>query len=167
MHRSSLWNRPVDPGSTQGSHRPISSMRNKYRTRERPNLKLVELSINNDIVDLIQTPYQYILLQMGYCTKASNERVWRITQLAKLSLNHPSVVLTADVFQYFRTVYLVCTIPRIVSNDCNSSALCASRPCSRREAGPFVCFFPTVPACLDLTRGGPARWPARGLVRRA
>ena len=30
-----------------------------------------------------------------------NERVSRITQLAKLSLNHPSVVLTADVFSYF------------------------------------------------------------------
>ena len=25
----------------------------------------------------------------------------------------------------------------------------------------------TMPACFDLTRGGPARWPARGLVRSA
>ena len=45
-------NRPVDPGSTQGSHRPISFM-NKDRTRERPTIQLVELSINNHIVDLI------------------------------------------------------------------------------------------------------------------
>ena len=98
MHRSSLWNRPVDPSSTQWNHRPTSSMRNKHRTRERPTLKLVKLGINNDIVDLIQTPD--ILLQMEYCTRAPNERVWRITQLAKLSLNHLSVVLTADVFLF-------------------------------------------------------------------
>ena len=30
---------------------------------------------------------------------APNERVWRITHLAKLSFNRPSVELTADVFQ--------------------------------------------------------------------
>ena len=38
---------------------------------------------------------------MEHSTSAPNERVWRITQLATLSFNHPSVVLTADVFQYF------------------------------------------------------------------
>ena len=37
---------------------------------------------------------------MGYSTSAPNERVWRIMQLATLSFNHPSVVLTADFFQY-------------------------------------------------------------------
>ena len=44
-------NRPVDPGSTQGSHRPKSVTRNKYsyRTRERPSIKLVELTINNHV----------------------------------------------------------------------------------------------------------------------
>ena len=31
-------------------------------------------------------------------TSAPNERVYCITQLAKLSFNHPSVVLTAEVF---------------------------------------------------------------------
>ena len=31
-------------------------------------------------------------------TIASNERVWRIAQLAKLSFNHPSVVLTVEFF---------------------------------------------------------------------
>ena len=35
---------------------------------------------------------------MEYSTSAPNERVWRFTQLAKLSFNHPSVVLTADLF---------------------------------------------------------------------
>ena len=37
---------------------------------------------------------------MEYSTSAPNERVRRITQLAKLSVNHPSVVLTAEVFQF-------------------------------------------------------------------
>ena len=34
---------------------------------------------------------------MEHGTSAPNERVWRITQLAELSLNHPSVVFVADV----------------------------------------------------------------------
>ena len=45
-----------------------------------------------------QTPYVF---QLEYSTSTPNERVWRITQLAKLSFNHLSVVLTADVFQFF------------------------------------------------------------------
>ena len=38
---------------------------------------------------------------MEHSTSALNERVLRVTQLAKLSFNHPSVVLTADVFLFF------------------------------------------------------------------
>ena len=38
---------------------------------------------------------------MGHGTSTPIERVWRITQPAKLSFNNPSVVLTADVFQFF------------------------------------------------------------------
>ena len=37
-------------------------------------------------------------------TSAPNERVLRITQLARSSFNHPSVVLTADVFQYLYNI---------------------------------------------------------------
>ena len=37
---------------------------------------------------------------MEHSTSTPNERVWRITQLAKLSFNHQSVVLTADVFHF-------------------------------------------------------------------
>ena len=33
VHRTVLENRPVDPGSMQGSHRPISFLRIKHRTR--------------------------------------------------------------------------------------------------------------------------------------
>ena len=33
VHRMFMENRPVDPGSIQGSHRPVSFMRIKYRTR--------------------------------------------------------------------------------------------------------------------------------------
>ena len=37
-------------------------------------------------------------------TSAPNERVLRTTQPAKLSFNHPSVVLTADVFLFFNKI---------------------------------------------------------------
>ena len=37
---------------------------------------------------------------MEYSSSAPNERVWRITRLAKLSFNHLSVVITADGFQF-------------------------------------------------------------------
>ena len=48
---------------------------------------------------------------MEYSTNAPNERVCRITQLAKLSFNHPSVVLTADVFQYFyKKIYIYASL---------------------------------------------------------
>ena len=51
-----MESRSVDPGSIQGSHRPISFMRIKYTSQnssERPSVKLVKLSINNDIVGLV------------------------------------------------------------------------------------------------------------------
>ena len=40
---------------------------------------------------------------MEHSTSPPSERVLRVTQLAKLSFNHPSVVLTADVFQSVRS----------------------------------------------------------------
>ena len=55
-------------------------------------MKPVELSIKI---------FTKTILQMEHRTSAPNERVLRTTQLAKLSFNHQSVVLTADVFQYF------------------------------------------------------------------
>ena len=57
-----------------------------HNMRERPTIKLVELSINNHIVDLIDK--RHIILQVEYSTSAPNERVSCITQLAKLSFNH-------------------------------------------------------------------------------
>ena len=62
--------------------------------------KLVELIINNFIVDVIHNLLTNTVFQLEHSTSTPNERVWRITQLAKLSFNHPSVVLTADVFQF-------------------------------------------------------------------
>ena len=35
VHRMVMENRPVDPGSIQGSHRPISFIRIRQNTRER------------------------------------------------------------------------------------------------------------------------------------
>ena len=40
------------------------------------------------------------MIQLERSTSAPNERVLRVTQLVKLSFNYPSVVVTADVFQY-------------------------------------------------------------------
>ena len=56
---------------------PKSFMKNKYRTRERPTITLVELSINNPVVDLIliQKHRTYYFVQMDYRTRAPNERV--------------------------------------------------------------------------------------------
>ena len=41
---------------------------------------------------------------MEHSISAPKERVLRVTQLAKLSYNHSSVVLTADVFQCFNKI---------------------------------------------------------------
>ena len=51
VHRMVMENRPVDPGSIQGSHRPISFIRIKHRTRA--DDFFVKLSINNHIVGLV------------------------------------------------------------------------------------------------------------------
>ena len=67
-------------------------------------MKLVELSTNNHIVDVIHTVLPAIL-HMEHSTSAPNGRVLRTTQLAKLSFNQPPVVLTADIFQYFYKKY--------------------------------------------------------------
>ena len=53
---------------------------------------------------------------MEHSTSAPNERVCRITQLAKLSFNHPSVVLTADVFQYFYKEGYQCPLGLLSTN---------------------------------------------------
>ena len=56
VHRMVTRNRPVDPGSIQGSHRPIVYILHDdkiYNTRERPSVKFVKLSINNHIVGLV------------------------------------------------------------------------------------------------------------------
>ena len=50
VHRMVMENRPVDPGSIQGSHRPISFIRIKQNTRER---FFAKLSISNHIVRLV------------------------------------------------------------------------------------------------------------------
>ena len=68
-------------------------IKNIYNTRERPTIKLVELSINNHVLIAIHKHHKYYseyLLRtnhewMEYSTSAANDRVWRITQLAKLS----------------------------------------------------------------------------------
>ena len=58
--------------------------------------RTVYLSINNHIVDVIQKHQA----QIKHSTSTPNAGVWRITRPAKFSSNHPSVVLTADVFSF-------------------------------------------------------------------
>ena len=55
VHRMVIMeNRPVDPGSIQGSHRPIFFMRIKYRTRANDLLYIFcQTGINNNIVGLV------------------------------------------------------------------------------------------------------------------
>ena len=52
VHRMVMENRPVDPGSIQGSHRPVSIIRRKRRTRVNVFF-LCETEYNNHIVGLV------------------------------------------------------------------------------------------------------------------
>ena len=63
VHRMVMENRPVDPGSIQGSHRPTISFMIKHRTRA--DDICVKLSINNPIVCLVHKNH----------TRYTNERV--------------------------------------------------------------------------------------------
>ena len=53
VHIMVMENRPVDPGSIHGSHRPMSFIRIKHRTRANNFFLFVKLSINNHIVGLV------------------------------------------------------------------------------------------------------------------
>ena len=55
VHRMVMENRPVDPGSIQGSHRPLSFIRIKHRTRAddilcKTNHHIVGLDHKNHII---------------------------------------------------------------------------------------------------------------------
>ena len=64
-----------------------------------------------------QTPY-FEVLQMEYSTSAPNERASRITELAEyLSFNHPSVVLTADVFSILNKTHEKKTLRTYVATE--------------------------------------------------
>ena len=69
-------------------------------TRERPTIKLVELSINKHILDLIHKHHTTNGIPIAQARPMSVFDVSR-SLLAKLSFNHPSVALTADVFFQF------------------------------------------------------------------
>ena len=102
VHRMVMQNRPVDPGSIQGSHRPIS-MRIKHRTRAN-DIFCVKLSINNHIVRLVHKNHT------RYYTNMSD--VPRSLQSWVSTIN--TVVLTADVFQLFIKTFhtiSVCSTP--------------------------------------------------------
>ena len=59
----------------------------------------MELSINKHIVDLIHK--HHLTKKWNIAQARPMSVVLRVTQLAKLSFNHPSAVLTADVFRFF------------------------------------------------------------------
>ena len=75
-----------------------------------------------------QQLYRRCNSQTPYCTYMSWNKaqarpmsVLRTTQLAKLSFNHPSVVLTVDVFQYKKTLYQVSGAIRTLSHHADNS----------------------------------------------
>ena len=76
VHKMVIENRPFDPGSIQGSHRPISFIRIKHRTRA-----------NDFFWNWVQYSSQKPYYKWNRVS-TSNERVWCTTQLAKLSFNH-------------------------------------------------------------------------------
>ena len=70
-----------------------------------PFFGLCRLQFFKHIVDAIHK--HHITHVMEHSRSAPNERVLRATQLATLSFNHPSFVLTADVFQYLLLLTLL------------------------------------------------------------
>ena len=109
VRRMVMENRPVDPGSIQGSHRPISFIRIKRRTRAIDFFG--KLSINNHIVGLVHKNHiiRTCLMCHAACKvefqpfKRSYSQLTFFNFLSNIS-NFPTiqtVVLTADVFQLF------------------------------------------------------------------
>ena len=68
VHRMVMENRPVDPGSIQGSHRPISVVRTKHRTRAKVFLGQTPES---DIPPSYRATRRYIKIHLGFCLRFS------------------------------------------------------------------------------------------------
>ena len=86
-----MENRLVDPGSIQGSHRPISFIRIKHRTRANDNLckcLMYHAARFNHSHGRTHSWRFSPFYKMKYRLSTSNERVWCTTQIAKLSFNH-------------------------------------------------------------------------------
>ena len=86
-----MENRPVGPGSIQGSHRPISFIRIKNRTRA--TIFCVKLSINNHIVGLVHKNHIIRTCLMYHAACKVEFQPFN---------KH---VLTADVFQLPQKIY--------------------------------------------------------------
>jgi len=82
-----MENRPVDPGSIQGSHRPISFMI-KHTVEHAWTIFCVKLSINNHIVCLVHKNHIIRTCLMYHAACKIEFQPFK------------QVVLTADVFQY-------------------------------------------------------------------
>ena len=110
--------------------------------------------------------FPHLFSNVEHSTSSPNERVWRITQLAKLSFNHPSVVLTADVFQFLIKMLVffaqilhhqVRTHVRTYKNLFGTARLATSLPClcrliwgilsSARSFAPKVSYIHLDPVC--------------------
>ena len=84
-----MENRPVDPGSIYGSHRPISFIRTRHRTRADDILCKTDYSINNHIVGLVHKKH---IIRMSLMYHADCKVEFQPFK---------TVVLTAEVFQVF------------------------------------------------------------------
>ena len=91
VHRMVMENRPVDPGSIQGSHRPISFTRIKHRTRANDFFK-IKLSINDHIVGLVHKNHIIRTCLMYHAACKVEFQPFK------------QAVLTADVFQLSQNI---------------------------------------------------------------
>ena len=123
-----MENRPVDPGSIQGSHRPISFIRIKHRTRANDILCKTEYYLS----------YHTFSPQKPYYTNMSD--VPRSLQ-SWVSTIH-TVVLTADVFQLFIKTSFLAVLERCTK----SFFLFFSVPCPEGRFG-----FSSEPATVRTT----------------
>ena len=100
VHRMVMENRPVDPGSIQGSHRPLSFIRIKHRTRAddilcKTNHHIVGLDHKNHIIRTCMMYHAaWTLLSFNHSNGCTHS--WRFSTEKKKKSWKTSAVSTTD-----------------------------------------------------------------------
>ena len=108
-----MENRPVDPGSIQGSHRPISFIRIKHRTRADDVLCKTEYFEVLIIISSVMFTKPYFI--KSWKTSAVSTTVWMVeTQLIrtrlKLSFNHSNGCTHSCRFNFLSNINISTTM---------------------------------------------------------